>query len=246
MTVWFFSVFRRGVLWAATALAAFGLAAGPAEARTIYGYEDNLGMLHTSPRKVNDLYKPLYEGNADHETVMRALRQQDALGGPPPRVPAAAMPADLGPLPERGARIMRLAEPYVGAPYRLGGDTASGIDCSGLTKAVFARCGVDLPRQSRLQAGLGTPVSATELAPGDLLFFATDPRVGISHVGIYLGSGRMLHSSPRRGGVGVDRLTGTDYERWFVAARRLARAEPTLAAGPDRPGPGGRPAGLPD
>uniref|UniRef100_I2Q0C6 Cell wall-associated hydrolase, invasion-associated protein n=1 Tax=Desulfovibrio sp. U5L TaxID=596152 RepID=I2Q0C6_9BACT len=242
MTVRFFSVSRRGILLAVV-LAALACPAAPAGARTIYGYEDSLGMLHTSSRKVNEFYKPLYEGNADHDAVMRALRQQDAVGGPPPRLPVAAMPADLGPIPERGERIMRLAEPYFGAPYRLGGDTASGIDCSGLTKAVFAKCGVDLPRQSRLQAGLGTPVGATELAPGDLLFFATDPSVGISHVGIYLGGGKMLHSSPRRGGVGVDRLAGTDYERWFVAARRLARAEPTLADGADRPGPVRRPAG---
>lgn len=198
--------------------------------RTIYGYEDSLGMLHTSPVKRNEHYKPLYEGKADFDTVMRALREQDALGGPPPVTPRNVMPVDMGPLPERGERILHLAAPYMGAPYRLGGDDASGIDCSGLTKAVFGRLGCDLPRQSRLQANLGTPVAANELEAGDLLFFATDKTVGISHVGIYLGGGRMLHSSPRRGGVGVERLSGTDYERWFVAARRLARAEPALAA----------------
>lgn len=229
----FFAALLRGCATAGL-LVVIGVPAAWAAGRTVYGYEDSLGMLHTSTRKVNEHYKPLYEGTADHEAVMRALRQQEALGGPPPRLPVAALPADLGPLPERGEQIMRLAEPYMGAPYRLGGDTAAGIDCSGLTRALFARCGVDLPRQSRLQAGLGTPVAATELAPGDLLFFATDPNVGISHVGVYLGGGKMLHSSPRRGGVGVDRLAGTDYERWFVAARRLARAEPSLAAGPER------------
>ena len=193
---------------------------GQGLARTVYGYEDSLGMLHTSTSKVNEHYKPLLEGKLEHEALMRALREQNALGGPPL---ARALSVDLGPLSEAGERIMGVAQPYLGAPYRLGGDTAAGIDCSGLTKAVYARFGCDLPRQSRLQAGLGTPVAATELAPGDLLFFATNREAGISHVGIYLGSGRMLHSSPRRGGVGVDRLPGTDYERWFVAARRLAR-----------------------
>jgi len=204
-------------------------------ARTVYGYEDSLGMLHTSTNKVNEHYKPLLEGKLEHEALMRALREQNALGGPPL---ARALSVDLGPLSEAGERIMRVAEPYLGAPYRLGGDTAAGIDCSGLTKAVYARFGCALPRQSRLQAGLGTPVAATELAPGDLLFFATNRDVGISHVGIYLGGGRMLHSSPRRGGVGVDRLSGTDYERWFVAARRLARAggQDTALGTPDRPG----------
>ncbi len=217
---------------AGLAFSALFFCAAPGECRTIYGYEDSLGMLHTSPVKLNEHYKPLYEGKADFAAVMRALRQQDALGGPPPpRAKAVAMPVDMGPLPERGERILGLAAPYMGAPYRLGGDGAGGIDCSGLTKAVFARLGCDLPRQSRLQASLGRSVGPAELEAGDLLFFATDRTVGISHVGIYLGGGRMLHSSPRRGGVGVDRLAGSDYERWFVEARRLARAEPALAQG---------------
>ncbi len=205
-------------------------AASHGACRTIYGYEDSLGMLHTSPVKVNANYKPLFEGKADHEALMHSLRAQDALGGPPPPQPrAAALPVDMGPLSERGERILGLAAPYMGAPYRLGGDGAGGIDCSGLTKAVFARLGCDLPRQSRLQADLGQPVAPTDLEAGDLLFFATDRAAGISHVGIYLGGGCMLHSSPRRGGVGVDRLAGTDYERWFVGARRLAKAGPALA-----------------
>ena len=125
---------------------------------------------------------------------MRALHDKGALGGPPTR-PAPLAELDLGPLPERGERILRAAEPFLGAPYKLGGDTAAGIDCSGLTKAVFARFGCDLPRQSRLQADRGTPVDFGALAPGDLLFFSTNRDIGINHVGIYLGGGRMLHSS---------------------------------------------------
>lgn len=191
----------------------------------MYGYEDSLGMLHLSPTKVSPHYKELYAGKVDHDTLVRLLREKDALGGPPPPAPRLATFADLGPLPERGERIMQAAEAYLHAPYRLGGDTPQGVDCSGLTRAVFARFGCDLPRQSRLQAGLGAPVAPTELAPGDLLFFSTDREVGINHVGIYLGAGRMLHSSSRRGGVGVDRLPGTEYARWFVTARRLAKAE---------------------
>lgn len=206
--------------------------AGPDKGRAVYGYEDDCGMLHTSPVKRNAHYKLLYTGKADHETLMRALQDKDAIGGPAPPRLAAGLPVDLGPLSERGERIMHLAQPYLGAPYRLGGDTPAGIDCSGLTKAVFAGFGCDLPRQSRLQAERGTPVAPTELEAGDLLFFAPDR--SISHVGIYLGGGRMLHSSPRRGGVGVDRLAGTDYERWFVGARRLARVEMAEAKGPAR------------
>ncbi|WP_081458429.1 C40 family peptidase [Solidesulfovibrio fructosivorans] len=223
--------FVRGLLLCSLALAGLTTAASPAVAgpkdkgRAVYGYEDDCGMLHTSPVKRNAHYKLLYTGKADHETLMRALKDKDAIGGPTPPRPVAALPVDLGPLSERGERIMSLAKPYLGAPYRLGGDTPAGIDCSGLTKAVFAGFGCDLPRQSRLQAERGKPVAPGELEAGDLLFFAPDRSAGISHVGIYLGGGRMLHSSPRRGGVGVDRLPGTDYARWFVGARRLARVE---------------------
>lgn len=215
----------RRLGWAClAALVAFAPGTALAGGRMTYGYEDNLGMLHVSPTKVNAHYKPLFEGKADHDTLMRALRAKDALGGPPVR-PVRLADLDLGPLPERGERLLRAAEPFLGAPYRLGGDTASGIDCSGLTRAVFARFGCDLPRQSRLQADLGTPVEFGALAPGDLLFFSTNRDVGINHVGIYLGGGRMLHSSSLRGGVAVEKLPGTRYQAWFVTARRLARLE---------------------
>lgn len=215
----------RGLAWAGLWGLALWLAlpAAALAGHMVYGYEDSLGMLHLGKTKVNEHYQPLFESSADYDTLVRALREKGAMGGPPVR-PVRFSTLDLGPLPERGERILQAAEPFLHAPYLLGGDTPTGIDCSGLTRAVFARFGCDLPRQSRLQAGLGSPVAATELAPGDLVFFSTDREVGINHVGIYLGGGRILHSSSRRGGVGVDRLPGTEYERWFVAARRLARS----------------------
>jgi cell wall-associated NlpC family hydrolase len=206
----------------------------PVQAQVLYGYEDSLGMLHTSKTKVNEHYKLLVTGKIDNEGLYRAVREQNAIGGPPPKRPAAILPADLGSLSEAGERIIQAAEPFMRAPYRLGGDTAAGIDCSGLTKAVYSRFGCDLPRQSRLQAERGTPVGPTELAAGDLLFFSTNREVGINHVGIYLGSGRMLHSSSRRGGVAVDRLAGTEYEHWFVTARRLAQTGRDVAAATGR------------
>lgn len=190
--------------------------------RVMYGYEDDLGMLHLSPTKVNEHYKPLYQGAADHAMLMHALHEKDAMGGPPPPAPRFAA-LDFGTLSERGQRIVQAAEPFLHAPYRLGGDTPAGVDCSGFTKAVFSRFGYDLPRQSRLQAGLGQGVEPESLAPGDLIFFSTDRQVGINHVAIYLGGGRILHSSSRRGGVAVDRLPGTQYQRWFVTARRLGQ-----------------------
>lgn len=193
----------------------------PGQGRQMYGYEDSLGMLHLGATKRNAHYKPLYTGKVDHATLMRLLREKGAIGGPPMRTDRLGA-LDLGAIPERGKRILQAAKPFLHAPYRLGGDTPAGIDCSGLTRAVFASFGCRLPRQSRLQASRGRPVAASELVPGDLLFFSTNRLIGINHVAIYLGGGRMLHSSSRSGGVTVERLPGTPYARWFVTARRLA------------------------
>lgn len=218
-----------GLLVAAVVVLSCGRGSGWAQ--PLYGYEDKLGMLHTSTTKRNKHYKPLGTGKVDHDTLMRALRAQDALGGPPPsRLTGAVLPADMGNLSEVGARIMQAAKPFLGAPYHLGGDTQAGIDCSGLTRAVYARFGCTLPRQSKLQAACGTPVAQDQLQAGDLVFFSTDRPQGINHVALYLGQGMILHSTSRRGGVVVERLPGTRYQDWYVTARRLPRTGKPLAA----------------
>ena len=226
------SVYGRGLVLSVLGSLVLGLAlpASGLGGRVMYGYEDSLGMLHVSPTKVNAQYKPLYEGTVDHDTLVKLLREKDAMGGPPVKADRLGV-LDLGAIPERGERILQAAAPFLHAPYRLGGDTPAGVDCSGLTRAVFARFGCALPRQSRLQAALGQPVEAGALAPGDLVFFSTDKLVGINHVAIYLGGGRILHSSSRRGGVAVDRLPGTEYARWFVTARRLTGKPAAVPAG---------------
>ncbi|MDB4883171.1 MAG: hypothetical protein JWL95_1937 [Gemmatimonadetes bacterium] len=124
------------------------------------------------------------------------------------------------------SRVLGSADRYVGVPYVWGGNTpSSGFDCSGFTKYVFAAQGIQLPRTSREQAraGDGVPVDFGEMVPGDLLFFA-EPGEAISHVAIYVGSGRIIHASSARGGVGYLDLNG-DRVDWYlqnlVAVRRV-------------------------
>ena len=86
---------------------------------------------------------------------------------------------------------MSLALSKVGKPYRWGASGPNAFDCSGLVKWSFAQAGKALPRTSRAQAGAGTPVSRANLQPGDLVFFYKP----ISHVGIYIGNGKVVHAS---------------------------------------------------
>jgi len=123
------------------------------------------------------------------------------------------------------SRLLRTGEEYLGVPYKWGGNTPSeGFDCSGFTKYIFAKQGITLPRTSREQSRVGAAVPADfhDLRPGDLMFFA-EPGEAISHVAIYAGNGRILHSSSSVGGVGYTDLNagGDWFVAYFVAARRV-------------------------
>jgi hypothetical protein len=123
-------------------------------------------------------------------------------------------------------RVIATAEGYLGVPYKWGGSSpATGFDCSGYVRYVYAEQGVQLPRTSREQASAGRAVTAraSSLRQGDLMLFAE--KKTISHVAIYAGGGRFIHSSSSGGGVRYDDLD-TRRGQWFVnhmvAARRLA------------------------
>jgi cell wall-associated NlpC family hydrolase len=124
------------------------------------------------------------------------------------------------------ARVLQTADRYVGVPYVWGGNTPDGgFDCSGFTKYVFAKQGIQLPRTSREQAraGQGVPLDYAAFLPGDLLLFA-EPNEAVSHVAIYVGDGQIIHASSALGEVGYLELDG-DRGAWYVqnmvAVRRL-------------------------
>ena len=107
-----------------------------------------------------------------------------------------------------GNGIIDLAQQFLGVPYVWGGSSPRGFDCSGFVQYVYAQKGIHLPRTADIQATAGQPVSKSELQPGDLVFFAGD-YVNISHVGIYVGNGQMIHASSTHG-IAYDDL-GRDY-----------------------------------
>ncbi len=117
-------------------------------------------------------------------------------------------------------RVIAEAKRYLGAPYELGGESRRGIDCSGLTVNAFKAVGIALPRKSSEQAKVGMPVRRAELAPGDMVFFGSWKTSRINHVGIYLGSEKLIHASGARG-VTVDSINLNYFRKNYVTARRL-------------------------
>jgi cell wall-associated NlpC family hydrolase len=141
----------------------------------------------------------------------------------PPPTPAPQAPK--GPLPPAAAKppllhgadaLLRNALAYIGAPYRLGGTSPSGFDCSGFTQFAFASVGVKIPRTADQQFYRGRPIAGDPL-PGDLVFFQTY-QYGPSHVGIYLGAGQFLNSIGKD--VHIESFDSSYFRGRYLGARR--------------------------
>ena len=121
------------------------------------------------------------------------------------------------------AALMKSAASYSGVRYRWGGASRSGTDCSGFTTQVFRSQGVKLPRTSQEQSQVGKQVSKSSLEKGDLVFFRTTRGRRVSHVGIYVGNGKFIHSSSGSGHVQVSSLAEGYYSNRFVGGRRVKK-----------------------
>jgi len=184
--------------------------------------------------------------NGSHDELDRFLNERGLLEQATPRTPAPARaeanevsPA-LAPPPasspgpgladkpaDRMSELVVAAMGALGVPYRRGGNTFdSGYDCSGFVRAIYEQnLGVTLPRVAAQQAAATHTIERSELQPGDLVFFNTLRRP-FSHVGIYVGDHKFIHSPKPGAVVRIEDLRVNYWNRRFEGARRVAGARP--------------------
>jgi len=122
--------------------------------------------------------------------------------------------------PHERSLFVRVAKGFLGAPYRLGGSSVRGLDCSAFVRKIYEFFDVSLPRTAREQAHVGQRVSRDELKEGDLVFFNT--RRAYGHVGIYIGNNEFVHAAAgRQRMVRIDTLDKPYYNKRFVKAVRI-------------------------
>jgi cell wall-associated NlpC family hydrolase len=175
---------------------------------------------------------------AAHQATVRTAKQQAAAKAPaqtqtaqPAPAPAAPQPAPAPPTTTASApaaappaapsgaghpEAAAIAARYLGVPYRWGGASPAGFDCSGLVSYVYAQLGISLPHYTVAQWNATIPISRGQLQPGDLVFFDS-----LGHVGIYIGGNQFIHAPHTGDVVRVSSLGESWYASHFDGARRV-------------------------
>jgi cell wall-associated NlpC family hydrolase len=160
--------------------------------------DDSLAELRAKQRELEKQKKTVTGKLADARRLLdrltpteRAVTTADASSGAADRASRSAPRGDLSTAPNsRAAAAISFAHKALGSPYVWGASGPDAFDCSGLTQAAYRAAGVSLPRTTYAQIDAGQRVPRSQLQPGDLVFFYS----GISHVGLYIGDGMMIHA----------------------------------------------------
>lgn len=161
-----------------------------------------------------------YDGQEAY--ISSVLLADEKIAVPEPK-PAEENPKQPDEKEESGSysSIAEFARAQVGKPYVYCASGPGAYDCSGLVMRAYSNIGISLPHSAMRQANYGYSVSRENLQPGDLVFFTTDGTGEISHVGIYVGDGMMVHASSPRVGVILSNIYDNWYRNRFMGARRL-------------------------
>lgn len=166
------------------------------------------------------------EGNSKAITTSVKQQKKPTVQGKPATVQVkhkvtnhTAKPLRTVPVSGNVKEILTYANTFTGVPYKFGGTTPAGFDCSGYIRHVFQKVGVQLPRQADEQYTVGKKVEKQNLQPGDLVFFETyEP--GVSHSGIYIGDGQFI-SATSSSGVAVADIDDSYWGPRYVGAKRV-------------------------
>ncbi len=185
-------------------------------------------------------------GSSRHVSAKRVSSVGAAVSGKGSGASGASQRIDvLGSLPAETRRLLEEARRWMGTSYRYGGSTRSGVDCSGLTSQIFVNAlQIKLPRSSAQQSEYCRRIDRSELMEGDLVFFRTGSK-GVSHVGMYVGDGRIIHSSTSRGVI-VSSLDESYYRRTYHSSGRVERYYAMISGKTGKNKRKDKPAGAPD
>lgn len=178
----------------------------------IYFYDEEIVQVEENGETVEKkkiIQKQVKSTKAYRNLAQYRAKPEYTTGDPRPHVMASA----------KGQAIVDEAKKYLGVPYVWGGTTPDGFDCSGLVQYVCRDLGITVDRVTYDQINNGVSVPRSELAPGDLIFFAKDGDV--HHVGIYVGNNEFIHA-PRTGDVvKISSLSESYYSEQYYGARRV-------------------------
>lgn len=121
--------------------------------------------------------------------------------------------------PDEMQLFVKVATGFIGAPYRFGGSSLKGIDCSSFVQKIYRIFDITLPRKASEQSKVGISITRENLTEGDLVFFHTNRSLG--HVGIYIGNHEFVHASSRSKAVRIDSLDSPYYQKRFQCAVRI-------------------------
>ena len=183
---------------AASEKAAADLAQKQAEQAAAQPQESAPAPQEQSSRPSPSHQAPAQEPATTSQPEPEAVGEEEAASAPAP-APAPEPATSSEPAPSRSGNAastaISTAMSYIGTPYVWAGESASGLDCSGLTMVSYAAAGVDLTHSSRVQYGEGAQVPLDAVQPGDLVFWSSDgSQSGIYHVAIYLGDDMMIEA----------------------------------------------------
>jgi LysM repeat protein len=154
------------------------------------------------------------EGSGDEEEMAGTSQGEGEKGEP-----VASTPLGKWSNLEERSLLVRVVKTFLGVPYKLGGSTLKGIDCSALVKKVYEIFNIQLPRTAREQFTAGKRVAMDQLEEGDLVFFRR--RGNSAHVGIYVGDNQFVHASSYSREVRVDYLNTPYYSQRFLRGVRV-------------------------